>query len=161
MEGRKRKIMAELYDITQTVEKVILIGVSTGDSNMMKESLDELEELADTAGAVTVGKVIQNLPQIQQGTYIGTGKIAEICNLIAETGATGVICDDELSPAQLKNLEEGLGTKVMDRTLLILDIFAARASTSEGKIQVEPVSYTHLALTLLFQNSPIKQRLCF
>ena len=129
--------MAELYDITQTVEKVILIGVSTGDSNMMKESLDELEELADTAGAVTVGKVIQNLPQIQQGTYIGTGKIAEICNLIAETGATGVICDDELSPAQLKNLEEGLGTKVMDRTLLILDIFAARASTSEGKIQVE------------------------
>ena len=137
MEGRKRKIMAELYDITQTVEKVILIGVSTGDSDMMKESLDELEELADTAGAVTVGKVIQNLPQIQQGTYIGTGKIAEICNLIAETGATGVICDDELSPAQLKNLEEGLGTKVMDRTLLILDIFAARASTSEGKIQVE------------------------
>lgn len=129
--------MAELYDITQTVEKVILIGVSTGDSDMMKESLDELEELADTAGAVTVGKVIQNLPQIQQGTYIGTGKIAEICNLIAETGATGVICDDELSPAQLKNLEEGLGTKVMDRTLLILDIFAARASTSEGKIQVE------------------------
>ena len=129
--------MAELYDITDTVEKVILIGVSTGDSDMMKESLDELEELADTAGAVTVGKVIQNLPQIQQGTYIGTGKIAEISNMIAETGATGVICDDELSPAQLKNLEEGLGTKVMDRTLLILDIFAARASTSEGKIQVE------------------------
>ena len=114
--------MAELYDITQTVEKVILIGVSTGDSDMMKESLDELEELADTAGAVTVGKVIQNLPQIQQGTYIGTGKIAEICNLIAETGATGVICDDELSPAQLKNLEEASKEEVQDIRPLIREI---------------------------------------
>ena len=129
--------MAEMYEIEEITEKVILVGVSTSDSDRAEESLDELEELANTAGAVTVGKVIQNLPQIQQGTYIGSGKIAQICNLIADTGATGVICDDELSPAQLKNLEEGLGTKVMDRTLLILDIFAARASTSEGKIQVE------------------------
>lgn len=126
-----------MYEMTEMTERVILIGVSTSDVDQAKESLDELEELADTAGAVTVAKVIQNLPQIQQGTYIGSGKIAEICGMIAETGATGVICDDELSPAQLKNLEEGLGTKVMDRTLLILDIFAARASTSEGKIQVE------------------------
>ncbi len=129
--------MAEMYEIKETQERVILVGVNTSDGDEARESLEELEELADTAGAVTVGKVIQNLPQIQQATYIGSGKIAEISNLIADTGATGIICDDELSPAQLKNLEEGLGTKVMDRTLLILDIFAARATTSEGKIQVE------------------------
>ncbi len=129
--------MAEMYEIKETQERVILVGVNTSDGDEARESLEELKELADTAGAVTVGKVIQNLPQIQQATYIGSGKIAEISNLIADTGATGIICDDELSPAQLKNLEEGLGTKVMDRTLLILDIFAARATTSEGKIQVE------------------------
>ena len=129
--------MSQIYEIKEEVERVILVGVSTSDDDHAQESLDELEELADTAGAVTVGKVIQNLPQIQQGTYIGKGKMEEICNMIADIGATGIICDDELSPAQLKNLEEGLGTKVMDRTLLILDIFAARASTSEGKIQVE------------------------
>lgn len=129
--------MAEMYENKETQERVILVGVNTSDGAEARESLEELEELADTAKAVTVGKVIQNLPQIQQATYIGSGKIAEISNLIADTQATGIICDDELSPAQLKNLEEGLDTKVMDRTLLILDIFAARATTSEGKIQVE------------------------
>ena len=126
------------FEILQEVEeRVILVGVSTGEGDDTKQSLDELEELAKTAGAVTVGRVIQNREQIHPGTYIGTGKIAEVQQLAYEVEATGIICDDELSPAQLKNLEEELDLKVMDRTLIILDIFASRASTSEGKIQVE------------------------
>ena len=102
-----------------------------------EKSLDELEELARTAGAVTVGRVIQKREQIHPGTYVGKGKIDEIKELLWETEAIGIICDDELSPAQLGNLQDALDTKVMDRTLIILDIFAERASTSEGKIQVE------------------------
>ena len=126
------------FEILQEVEeRVILVGVSTGEGDDTEQSLDELEELAKTAGAVTVGRVIQNREQIHPGTYIGTGKIAEVQQLAYEVEATGIICDDELSPAQLKNLEEELELKVMDRTLIILDIFASRASTSEGKIQVE------------------------
>lgn len=126
------------FEILQEVEeRVILVGVSTGEGDDTERSLDELEELAKTAGAVTVGRVIQNREQIHPGTYIGTGKIAEVQQFAYEVEATGIICDDELSPAQLKNLEEELDLKVMDRTLIILDIFASRASTSEGKIQVE------------------------
>ena len=126
------------FDIIEEVEeRVILVGVSTGEGDDTAQSLDELEELAKTAGAVTVGRVIQNREQIHPGTYIGTGKIAEVQQLAYEVEATGIICDDELTPAQLKNLEEELDLKVKDRTLIILDIFASRASTSEGKIQVE------------------------
>ena len=83
------------------------------------------------------GTLIQKREKIHPATYVGTGKVQEIADLIDMTGATGVVCDDELSPAQMKNLEELLDIKVMDRTLIILDIFAARATTSEGKIQVE------------------------
>ena len=126
------------FDIIEEVEeRVILVGVSTGEGDDTAQSLDELEELAKTAGAVTVGRVIQNREQIHPGTYIGTGKIAEVQQLAYEVESTGISCDDELTPAQLKNLEEELDLKVMDRTLIILDIFASRASTSEGKIQVE------------------------
>ena len=129
--------MAELYEIKEDVERVILAGVCTSEQDDTKASLDELEELADTAGAVCVGRIIQNRESVHPGTYLGKGKIEELAGLIIETQATGIICDDELSPAQLKNLEDALQTKVMDRTLVILDIFAAHASTSEGKIQVE------------------------
>ena len=129
--------MAETLDIEQIQEKVILVGVSLQDEREAEESLEELQELADTAGAVTVGRLLQNRETIHPGTYIGSGKIAELRDMIEDTGATGIICDDELSPAQLRNLEQELESKVMDRTLLILDIFAARANTSEGKIQVE------------------------
>ena len=93
--------------------------------------------LVKTAGASVAGTLIQKRELIHPGTYVGTGKVAEIAELLEHTGATGIVCDDELSPAQLKNLETMLNTKVMDRTLIILDIFAARATTSEGKIQVE------------------------
>ena len=127
----------ELYEIREIEERVILVGVNVGGDDDTEQSLDELEELVKTAGAVTVGKVIQNREQIHPGTYIGTGKIEEVRQLAYETNATGVVCDDELTPAQLRNLEQELDMKVMDRTLIILDIFASRASTSEGKIQVE------------------------
>lgn len=129
--------MAKLYEIQEEEEKVILVGVSEQDEDDTAESLDELDELVKTAGAITVAKVIQNREKAHPGTYVGKGKIEEIANLAFELGATGVICDDELSPAQLKNLENTLQMKVMDRTMIILDIFAQHASTREGKIQVE------------------------
>lgn len=129
--------MAEMFELKEAQERVILVGVSTSDHDDTEKSLDELEELVATAGAVTVGRVIQNLDQVHPGTYVGKGKLEEIKELLWETQATGIICDDELTPAQLGNMEDVLDTKVMDRTLIILDIFAARASTNEGKIQVE------------------------
>ena len=129
--------MAEMIELSKEIEKVILVGVSVEENDDTEKSLDELEELARTAGAVTVGRVIQKREQIHPATYVGKGKIDEIKELLWETEATGIICDDELSPAQLGNLQDALDTKVMDRTLIILDIFAERASTSEGKIQVE------------------------
>ena len=127
----------QFYDFKEIEERVILIGVQTEQDEDVAASLDELEELAATAGAVTVGKVIQNREAVHPGTYIGKGKIEEVAALLAAYDANGVICDDELSPAQMNNLERELDCKVMDRTLLILDIFAGRATTSEGKIQVE------------------------
>lgn len=127
----------QLYDLKETKERVILVGVQADDNEDTEKSLDELEELAQTAGAETVGRIIQNREQIHPGTYVGKGKLDEIKNLLWETDATGIICDDELSPAQLGNLQDALDMKVMDRTLIILDIFAERASTNEGKIQVE------------------------
>lgn len=129
--------MAEMIELKQVQEKVILVGVSTDDRDDTQQSLDELEELAATAGAVTVGRVVQNLSQIHPVTYVGKGKLDEIKDLLWETEATGIICDDELSPIQLGNMEDALNTKIMDRTLIILNIFANRASTNEGKIQVE------------------------
>ena len=129
--------MADFYENKQVTEEVILVGVAMGETSVTDESLDELEELAKTAGAVTVGRLIQNREMIHPGTYLGKGKLEELAFLISETHATGIICDDELSPAQMANMEDVLDIKVMDRTLLILDIFAARALSGEGKIQVE------------------------
>ena len=124
-------------NLDQETERVILVGVSTSDEDDTWRSLKELKELAETAGAGTVGTLVQNRGQVHPGTYIGKGKIEELKDLLWELDATGIICDDELTPAQMKNLQDELDTKVMDRTLVILDIFAARASTSEGKLQVE------------------------
>ena len=117
-------------------EKFILVGVETG-KDRMEESLSELAELLDTAGGETVGKVIQNLESINKATYVGKGKVEEIKELVEELGADGIVCDDELSPAQLSNLKDELDIKVLDRTLVILDIFASHAKSSEGKLQVE------------------------
>jgi len=119
------------------IEKVILVGVSETSGADAEESLHELYELAKTAGAETVGRVIQTREYEHPTTYVGSGKLEEIKNLIEATGATGIICDDELTPSQMNNMSKILDTKVMDRTVLILDIFAGRAKTQEGKIQVE------------------------
>ena len=129
--------MAEAIKIEEIEEKVILVGVSENEGDDAEDSLLELADLVKTAGAKVAGTLIQKREKIHPATYVGTGKVQEIADLIDMTGATGVVCDDELSPAQMKNLEELLDIKVMDRTLIILDIFAARATTSEGKIQVE------------------------
>lgn len=129
--------MAKPQEIEEIEEKVILVGVSEQEGDDAEDSVTELAELVKTAGATVVGTLIQKRETIHPGTYVGTGKVEEIAQLIAQTGATGIVCDDELSPAQLRNLENMLDTKVMDRTLIILDIFAACATTSEGKIQVE------------------------
>lgn len=129
--------MKDFTRIEKQREKVILVGVSEQEGDDAKDSLEELSELAETAGADTVGMLIQNREGIHPGTYVGKGKVEEVKELIFETGATGIVCDDELSPAQLKNLSEILDVKIMDRTLLILDIFALHSFTREGKIQVE------------------------
>ena len=126
-----------MFDLEKEKERVILVGVSLTDQEDTRKSLEELKELVSTAGAQTVGYVVQSREQMHPATYVGKGKIAEIKDLLWELEATGIVCDDELSPVQMKNLQDELGVKVMDRTLVILDIFAARASTSEGKIQVE------------------------
>ena len=139
--------MAVLHETGEKKERLVLVGVSverpmaglytTNGEDDTRDSLLELAELVETAGAEAVGTVIQNREAIHPGTYIGKGKIEEVRALLAEKGADGIVCDDELSPAQMKNLEDELDTKVMDRTMVILDIFAARAATREGKIQVE------------------------
>lgn len=140
--------MAEIFETKQMTERVILVGVSYHDNDDTAQSLDELGELAATAGAVTVGRLIQNREAPHPGTYLGKGKIEELRQLIWEEDATGIICDDELSPAQLGNLQDMLDIKVMDRTLIILDIFAQRASTREGKIQVELAQLRYRATRL-------------
>ena len=141
--------MAELIELKEEEERVILFAVSTGNGDDARDSLEEREELAQTAGAVTVGTLIQSRERIHPGTYLGKGKIEELKDMIWEKEATGVICDDELSPAQLRNLEDALEIKVMDRTMVILDIFAARAKTSEGKIQVELAQLKYRAVRLV------------
>ncbi len=132
----------QLHEIEETQERVILIGVDMDERNRKsamgtEACLDELEELVKTAGAQTVARSVQKRERIHPGHYIGKGKIEEIKMMLRTYDASGVVCDDELSPSQLKNLEQMLETKVMDRTMVILDIFAARAMSREGKIQVE------------------------
>ena len=130
-----------LHDNNPEIEYVILVAVDTDNADSLSynadASLDELSELADTAGAQVVGRLIQKLPHFNPGTYIGSGKIDELKIMINATNATGIITDDELSPAQMYNLSQALDIKVMDRTMVILDIFAAHAKSAEGKMQVE------------------------
>lgn len=137
-----------LIELNETEERVILVGVQQADGDDTEESVKELGELAQTAGAQVVGSVIQNREKIHPGTYIGKGKLDEVRMMLWETDATGIICDDELSPAQLNNLQSELDCKVCDRTLLILDIFARHAVTSEGKLQVELAQLRYRAARL-------------
>lgn len=127
----------ELYELKEEQERVILVGVQTREGDDTQDSLDELKDLVKTAGAETVGMMIQSREAIHPGYYVGTGKLEEIRMMAAAYDATGIVCDDELTPSQMNNLERELELKIMDRTMVILDIFASRARTSEGKIQVE------------------------
>lgn len=127
-----------MYDNSEKKERVFLAAVSgsAGEEAALR-SLEELKSLAKTAGCEVVSTVLQNREDIHPGTYLGKGKIEEIKAAMNMLEADTLICDDELSPAQINNLQEELSVKVCDRTLLILDIFAMRALTREGKIQVE------------------------
>ncbi len=122
----------------QKPEKVVLFAVTEkGEVKKAEDSLIELAELTQTAGGEVVGQMIQPLEAVNKRTYLGKGKVEELKALIEEVGAQAVIADDELAPSQIRNLEEALGVKVLDRALLILDIFAQRAATREGILQVE------------------------
>lgn len=140
--------MTQIIDLSQQPELVILAAVSDREESSTQAALDELEELARTAGAVVCGRVIQKLERPNLSTYLGKGKLEELAMLVQECGASGVICDDELTPAQMAGMAEVLDVKVMDRTLLILDIFAAHATTREGAIQVELAQLRYRATRL-------------
>lgn len=151
------KSMADMIELKEVIERVVLIAVETSSQDDTDECLDELSELVKTAGAVEVGRIVQRREKAHNVTYIGKGKVDEVKDLVFETEATGVVCDDELSPVQLKNLENMLGIKVMDRTMVILDIFAKRASTSEGKLQVELAQLKFAATRLVGLRSSLSR----
>ena len=146
-----------MHDTAEQEEKIILVGVATAENDDTEQSLDELEELGQTAGAVTLAKVIQNREKVHSATYIGKGKIQEVKELVEKYDADCVVCDDELTPAQYNNLQEEIGVKVIDRTVMILDIFAKRASTSEGKLQVELAQLRYRASHLVGGRSELSR----
>ncbi len=145
-----------MIEIKEAEERVILVGMESGNDDA-ESSLSELSELCRTAGAEVVGRLLQSRAAAHPGTYLGTGKIMELKAMADELSATGIVCDDELSPAQLRNLEDRLDLKIMDRTLVILDIFAARASTREGNIQVELAQLRYRAARLVGLRSSLSR----
>ena len=149
--------MQELISTEEKKEKFILVAVSISGEKETQSSLDELDELVYTAGAESLGRLVQNRERIHAVTYLGKGKLEELKEMLLYMEADGVLCDDELSPAQLRNLERILDTKVVDRTMLILDIFAKRASTGEGKIQVELAQLKYAAVRLVGLRSSLSR----
>ena len=147
----------KLYDTSEQKERIIVVGVATSENDDTDKSLDELIELGQTAGVETVAKVIQNREKVHPGTYIGKGKIEEVRELVIKHKADTVVCDDELTPAQFNNLSQMLDVKVVDRTVMILDIFTKRASTSEGKLQVELAQLRYRASHLIGGRSELSR----
>ena len=147
----------KLDDTSEQKEKIIVVGVATSENDDTDKSLDELIELGQTAGVETVAKVIQNREKVHPGTYIGKGKIEEVRELVIKHKADTVVCDDELTPAQFNNLSQMLDVKVVDRTVMILDIFATRASTSEGKLQVDLAQLRYRASHLIGGRSELSR----
>jgi GTP-binding protein HflX len=148
---RVQGFSTELQDISEAeyrqlqLERVVLVGVWTeGSAEMAENSLAELKALAETAGSEVLEGLIQRRDKPDPSTYIGSGKVAELRQVVISTGADTVICDGELSPSQLRSLEEKLKVKVVDRTALILDIFAQHAKSKEGKAQVELAQISYL-----------------
>ena len=116
----------------------ILVAVNRNNDNFeVENSMNELESLVESANGIVVGKIIQKLDRINTSTYIGKGKVAELAEFVENLDVDAVVFDDELSGIQIRNLEDQVGTKVIDRTILIMDIFAARANSKEGRLQVE------------------------
>lgn len=151
VESASRKLHNVLSDNGK--EKYILFAVSYGDEEKAEKSIEELEELLETAGGESVAFMVQNLEKPDRTTYIGKGKALELKEMVEFLDADGVICDDELTPSQHRNLSQLLDTKVVDRTMLILDIFAGRATTGEGKIQVEMAQLKYRASRLTGQGT--------
>ena len=148
---RVQGFSTELQDISEAeyrqlqLERVVLVGVWTeGTAEMAENSLAELKALAETAGSEVLEGLIQRRDKPDPSTYIGSGKVAELRQVVIATGADTVICDGELSPSQLRQLEEKVKVKVVDRTALILDIFAQHAKSKEGKAQVELAQISYL-----------------
>lgn len=154
-----------MIETKQEQEKIILVAANTGYEADAIDSLDELDELVETAGGRVVGRVLQNIDHINNATYIGSGKVEELKDLVWEMDADGIVCDDELTPNQFKNLEDELNNsslinkriKVMDRTLLILDIFAGRAKSAEGKMQVELAQLRYRSTRLIGMQNLTRQ----
>ena len=148
---RVKGFSTELQDISDAeyrqlqLERVVLVGVWTeGSAEMAENSLAELKALAETAGSEVLDGLIQRRDKPDPATYIGSGKVIELRQIVASSGADTVICDGELSPSQLRQLEDKLKVKVVDRTALILDIFAQHAKSKEGKAQVELAQIAYL-----------------
>jgi len=144
-------ISTELTDVTEVeyrslrLEQVVLVGVwAEGSAEQAEESMAELARLAETAGSVVLEALVQRRQRPDPATFVGSGKVAELAETVRANGADTVICDGELSPGQLRQLEEKLGVKVVDRTALILDIFAQHARSREGKAQVELAQLSYL-----------------
>jgi len=147
-----------LHQTAPAPDRAILVAADVPGALLpADESLNELAELARTAGAEVVARFTQRLDHPNPATYIGSGKVQEIVEAIREHGANVVIFDDELSPSQQRNLEKALGVKVIDRTALILDIFATRAQTREGRLQVELAQHQYLLPRLAGQWSHLER----
>lgn len=129
--------MDRIKEVDVLIEKAILVGVNLRNDEHFDYSMEELQNLAEALHVEVVGIVTQNLERVTPSHYVGTGKIEEIKNFYEEAQANLVIFNDELSPSQIRNLERDLATKVIDRTMLILDIFGRRAKTREAQMQVE------------------------
>lgn len=155
VESASRKLHNVLSDNGK--EKYILFAVSYGDEEKAEKSIEELEELLETAGGESVAFMVQNLEKPDRTTYIGKGKALELKEMVEFLEADGVICDDELTPSQHRNLAALMDTKVVDRTMLILDIFAGRATTGEGKIQVEMAQLKYRASRLTGQGTALSR----
>lgn len=149
--------MAQFFENKNEDERVILAAVHERFEFDTEASLAELSELVKTAGAVCVGMLEQNLEAANPVTYLGKGKLEELKTMLVALDATGIVCDTELTPVQMKNLSQILDVKVMDRTMIILDIFAARANTREGKIQVELAQLKYNATMLVGLRSSLSR----
>ncbi len=145
-DGARPAALAPAWDGRRGVERAVLVGVSLGAAQRARAllALDELKQLAESAGARVVGRLLQERRRFDPATLVGRGKLDEIAQLAADSQADLVIFDENLSPGQQRNLEEALGCRTVDRTQLILDIFARRAQTREGRLQVELAQLTYL-----------------